>query len=50
MNDKWSSYVRVFHDQGTNLQPEGVTGRNVRITDNPTNAVFNLQGVLADRR
>src|SRR5258705_13396267 len=24
MNDKWSSYVRVFHDQGTNDEPQGV--------------------------
>src|SRR5919197_6355392 len=47
-NNRWSSYVRVFHDQGTNNQPEGVTGRNVHITDNPTNAVFNLQGLLSD--
>ena len=28
------------------MQPEGVSGRVVRITDNPTNAVFNLQGTL----
>jgi hypothetical protein len=48
-NNRWSSYVRVFHDQGTNNQPEGVTGRNVHITDNPTNAVFNLQGLLSDK-
>ena len=44
-NDNWSSYVRVFHDQGTSDQLEGVTGRNVHITDNPTNAVFTLQGI-----
>jgi hypothetical protein len=49
VNDKWSSYVRVFHDQGTSDQPEGVSGRIVDITDNPTNAVFSLQGVLSDR-
>src|SRR4029079_1120140 len=42
----WSSYARVFHDQGRSLQPEGVSGRNVRITDNPSNAVFALQGTL----
>jgi hypothetical protein len=48
LTQSWSSYVRVFHDQGTNNQPEGVTGRNVHITDNPTNAVFNLQGLLSD--
>src|SRR4029078_6355748 len=32
-----------------NNQPEGVTGRSVHITANPTNAVFNLQGLLSDR-
>jgi hypothetical protein len=25
-SDKWSSYLRVFHDQGTSDQPEGVSG------------------------
>jgi hypothetical protein len=25
--DNWSTYVRVFHDQGTSKAPEGVTGR-----------------------
>jgi hypothetical protein len=49
LSDKWSSYARVFHDQGTSDQPEGVSGRVVHITDNPTNAVFNLQGLLSDR-
>ncbi len=46
LSPNWSSYVRVFHDQGKSLQPEGVTGRTVRITDNPTNAVLNLQGIF----
>jgi hypothetical protein len=49
VNANWAAYVRAFHDQGTSLQPEGVTGRVVRITDNPTNAVVNLQGTLSDR-
>jgi len=49
VNDRWSSYVRVFHDQGTSDQNEGVSGRVVHITDNPSNAVFNLQGVMSDR-
>jgi len=48
INPKWSSYVRVFHDQGTNNQPEGVTGRVIHISDNPSNAVFNLQALLSD--
>jgi carboxypeptidase family protein len=49
LNSRWSSYMRVFHDQGTSDQPEGVSGRVVHITDNPTNAIFSLQGVLSDR-
>ena len=47
MANNWSSYVRVFHDQGTSDQFEGVTGRKVHITANPSNAVFNLQGVMS---
>ena len=46
INNTWSSYVRVFHDQGTNDEPQGVTGRRLHFTDNPSNAVFNLQGLL----
>jgi hypothetical protein len=48
INDKWSSYVRVFHDQGTSDAPEGVTGRTFHVTANPSNAVFNLQGLLSN--
>jgi hypothetical protein len=47
MNNSWSLYARVFHDQGTNVQPEGVSGRTLRITANPSNAVFSLMGVLS---
>ena len=49
MSNNWSTYVRVFHDQGKSDQPEGVSGRVVHITDNPTNAIFNLQGVMSDK-
>ena len=42
-------YGRAFHDQGTTHQPEGVSGRVVRITDNPSNAVLSLQGQLSNR-
>ena len=38
--------MRVFHDQGTSDAPEGVTGRSFHVTANPSNAVFNLQGLL----
>jgi carboxypeptidase family protein len=46
LSGNWNAYVRVFHDQGTSVQPEGVSGRTVRITDNPSNAVFDLQGTF----
>jgi outer membrane receptor protein involved in Fe transport len=46
LRNNWSSYVRVFHDRGTSDQFEGVSGRQVHITDNPSNAVFNVQGIL----
>jgi hypothetical protein len=49
MNDRWSSYVRIFHDQGTDDAPQGVTGRHFVTTINPTNAVFNLQGLLSEK-
>jgi hypothetical protein len=35
LNDRWTMYGRGFHDAGKNNQPEGVSGRTVRITDNP---------------
>ena len=46
MNDNWSAYVRVFHDQGTSDRPAGRHRPALHITVNPTNAVFNLQGLL----
>src|SRR5262245_13915480 len=47
-NQNWSSYFRIFHDQGNDLRPEGVSGRNVRIKQEPTNLVYNLQTVFSD--
>ena len=49
ISNKWSSYVRVFHDQGRSDAPDSVSGRVVHVTANPSNAVFNLQGILSDR-
>jgi hypothetical protein len=46
---QWSSYVRVFHDQGTSDAPNSVSGQVIHTEANPSNAVFNLQGVLSDR-
>jgi hypothetical protein len=45
----WSSYVRVFHDQGRSDAPDSVSGRLVHTQADPSNAVFNLQGILSDR-
>jgi hypothetical protein len=45
-NERHSFYLRYFRDQGTNVQPEGVTGRVVNIKANPQNAVFALQSSL----
>ncbi|MDX6614879.1 MAG: hypothetical protein QOD75_4065 [Blastocatellia bacterium] len=47
INNKHSSYFRFFRDQGSNDQPEGVTGRRVLIRAVPQNGVFALQSVLA---
>ena len=46
ISDNWSSYVRVFHDQAASLDPQDVSGRFFKMTINPTNAIFNLQGIL----
>ncbi len=45
-NQKHSSYFRFFRDQGSNDQPEGVTGRRVSIKAVPQNGVFALQSLL----
>jgi hypothetical protein len=45
---KWSAYARVFSDRGTSDAPDGVSGPRLKITANPANAVFNLQGLLGD--
>src|SRR5262249_37792606 len=46
MTNNWSSYVRVFRDNGTDDNPQGVTGRRFLTTIDPTNVVFNLQGLI----
>jgi carboxypeptidase family protein len=48
MTPKWSSYVRLFHDQGTSTATESVSGRAQQVKANPTNVVFNLQGLMSD--
>jgi hypothetical protein len=42
-----SAYARVFHDEGEQLRPEGISGRVVSVTNDPTNAIFTLQGTSA---
>jgi hypothetical protein len=46
---KWSTYVRAFRDQGRSDAPDSVSGRTVHTEANPSNAIFNLQGILSDR-
>jgi carboxypeptidase family protein len=45
-NTKHSAYFRFFRDQGSNEQPEGVTGRRVFIKAVPQNGVLALQSLL----
>ena len=45
-NQQWNSYFRVFRDDGSQIRPEGISGRVVEVTNTPTNAIFNLQGAM----
>jgi hypothetical protein len=45
-NQKHSMYFRYFRDQGTNLQPEGVSGRLVNFIDVPQNGVVAFQSAF----
>ena len=47
LNTNWTVYGRYFRDQGTNDQPEGVTGRRSHIEANPSNGIAALQGILS---
>jgi hypothetical protein len=46
ISNNWSTYVRVFHDQANSIDPQDLSGRFFKMTINPTNAIFNLQGIL----
>ena len=46
LNAKHSAYFRFFRDQGTNEQPEGVTGRRVFIKAVPQNGILAVQSLL----
>ena len=45
-NQKHSAYFRFFRDQGSNLQPDGVTGRQISIRQVPQNGIFAVQSIL----
>ncbi len=45
-NQRHSAYFRFFRDQGSNLQPDGVSGRKISIRQVPQNGVFALQSIL----
>jgi hypothetical protein len=47
LNQKHSMYFRFFRDQGTNLQPDGVTGRQIAVRTVPQNGVIALQSLLS---
>jgi hypothetical protein len=46
LNSKHSAYFRFFRDEGSNDQPEGVTGRRVAIKAVPQNGVLAVQSLL----
>jgi carboxypeptidase family protein len=46
LNNKHSAYFRFFRDQGSNDQPEGVTGRRVLIKAVPQNGILAVQSLL----
>ena len=45
-NQKHSMYFRHFRDQGKNIQPEGVSGRQVNFIDVPQNGVVAFQSAF----
>ncbi len=47
LNNKHSAYFRFFRDQGSNDQPEGVTGRRVLIKAVPQNGVVAVQSLVS---
>src|SRR5262249_24499430 len=47
LNAKHSAYFRFFRDQGSNQQPEGVTGRTIFIKTVPQNGGLALQSLLS---
>ena len=48
ISSNWSMYGRVFHDQAESHDPQDASGRFFKATLNPTNGIFNLQGILGN--
>src|SRR5215469_9951654 len=48
INSKNSFYMRYFRDQGNWKYPEGVSGRNVLVADDPQNAAISLESTLSN--
>lgn len=46
LSEKHSMYFRYFRDQGTNDQPEGVSGRRVAFVAVPQNGIIAFQSIL----
>jgi hypothetical protein len=46
INNSNTLYARYFRDQGNWNYPEGVTGRQVAVVDNPQNGVLSLQSTF----
>lgn len=47
INSKNSTYFRFFRDNGTNLQPEGVSGRNLHFVSQTQNGVAGIQTIFS---
>jgi hypothetical protein len=47
LTDKHSLYFRWFRDQGTNVQPEGVSGRTLNFVAVPQNGVLGVQSIFS---
>ena len=48
ISSNWSMCGRVFHDQAESHDPQDASGRFFKATLNPTNGIFNLQGILGN--
>ncbi len=48
ISSNWSMYGRIFHDQAESHDPQDASGRFFKATLNPTNGIFNLQGILGN--